>query len=363
MPTIWRPNLAEIPEGPGVYSFRDAQGAILYIGKALNLRRRLASYGQRRTRQPAKLRRMLARARGVTIEETGSELEALLLESRLLKRDPPPFNRLSTRYAALPFVKLTLTEPFPRLVLTRQFAADGDLYLGPFPRHEVAEVVLTALQRLFPLRTCEGPIRPGVAPSPCAAFHVQKCAAPCVGPPLAAVYQRHIAEMLALLARGREAIVQRLLGERQRAVEALMFERARHLHALLTAFDEATLGRPLALMPVAQRHMAVLFARPPAPRQEVFLIRAGRFAGRLVLEGGPHERAWLRSMSASGDERRHSAQAASAEAVVDELRIVAGWLQRTRSQARWVPLAPHMSHAEAIEAALRALASPPTAAV
>jgi excinuclease UvrABC nuclease subunit len=78
----WRPNLAEFPEQPGVYLFRNARGAVLYIGKALNLRRRIASYFHQRRRQPPRLRRMIGRARAVTMHETGSELEALLLESR-----------------------------------------------------------------------------------------------------------------------------------------------------------------------------------------------------------------------------------------------------------------------------------------
>ena len=113
MKHAWRPNLAELPEQPGVYLFRNARGAVLYVGKALNLRRRIASYFQQRRRQPARLHRMIGRARGVTLCETGSELEALLLESRLIKQERPPFNRLSIAYVALPFVRLTLERTIP----------------------------------------------------------------------------------------------------------------------------------------------------------------------------------------------------------------------------------------------------------
>ena len=148
----WRPNLAELPEEPGVYLFRNARGAVLYVGKALNLRRRIASYFHQRRRQPSKVRRMIGRARAVTVHATGSELEALLLESRLIKQELPPFNQLSTAYSALPFVKLTLDEAFPRLMLTRQLRPDGGHYLGPFARFDNAAAVLAALQRLFPLR-------------------------------------------------------------------------------------------------------------------------------------------------------------------------------------------------------------------
>jgi excinuclease UvrABC nuclease subunit len=337
--------------------FRSAKRTILYIGKALNLRRRIASYGSQYSRQPAKVRRLMARARAVTIEETGSELEALLLESRLLKRETPPFNQVSTHYAAPPFVKLTLTEPFPRLLLTRQFAVDGDVYLGPFPRYDIAEAVLTALQRLFPVRTCEGPIAPGVSPSPCSAWHVKKCAGPCVSAARAAVYRHHIAQVLALLVRGREAIVQGLLAERQRAAEALLFERASHIHALLVRFDEATLGRPLAFIPVAQRHLAVCFERDQQRASEVFLIRDGLFAGRVVLEGPPHTYKGLKTaLLCWYGETRHR-HVSGGDEVVDELRLVAGWLHRTRQHARWVRLDPEMTPTEELQAVIQAIAS------
>lgn len=358
MSMAWRPNLSEIPERPGVYHFRSARGAILYIGKALNLRRRIASYVQRRAGQPAKLRRMLARSRAVTVEETGSELEALLLESRLLKRETPPFNQLSTRYAALPFVKLTLAEPFPRLLLTRDFAADGSLYLGPFPRYDIAETVLMTLQRLFPLRTCEGPIWPGVSPAPCAAFHVRKCAAPCVSAAHAAGYQRHVTAVLSLLAQGCEAILQRLRDERQRAVEALRFERAHHLHALLAAFDEATLGRPLALIPVAQRNLAVCFEMPQRRGYEVYFIRHGLFSGRVVLEGSPPHLRRLPAASTCWYSSERPLNAGSSEAMVDELRLVAGWLHRTQRRARWVHLDPQMRSTESLETVIQAITMP-----
>jgi excinuclease UvrABC nuclease subunit len=354
----WRPNLPDIPERPGVYLFRDARGAILYIGKALNLRRRIASYFHQRRAHPGRLRRMIRRARAVTTHETGSELEALLMESRLLKQETPPFNRLSTAYVALPFVKLTLAEPFPRLLITREFAPDGGHYLGPFPHFEIAAVVVAALQRLFSLRTCEGAILPGVTPQPCEAFQVRKCAAPCVGPLQASSYAQHVDGLLALLVRGAEAVLQRLREERQRAAEAMFFERASHLHTLQAALDEALVGRPLALLPVAWRNILAVFDRQPPHTREIFCIRQGLFAGRIALDEGP--RAWhglatcLTRDPSAGDPALRGT-----DAVVDELRIVAGWLQRTRTRARWVHFSPEMSPTAAVEAVREATSSGP----
>jgi DNA polymerase III subunit epsilon len=351
----WRPNLAELPEQPGVYLFRNARGAVLYVGKALNLRRRIASYFHHRRRQPPKLRRMIGRARAVTIHETGSELEALLLESRLIKQEIPPFNQLSTAYVALPFVKLTLGEPFPRLVLTRELILDGGQYLGPFPRAEIAALVLAALQRLFPLRTCEAPVLPGVLPTPCEAYHLRKCAAPCVGPSVAATYHQHVEALLALLVRGHKAIMQRLRDERQQAADGMFFERAGHLHTLLAALDKATVGRPLALLPVALRNFVVIFAPAMPHTQEIVCVRHGLFAGRFVGGEKLDDRQALKGFLA----RCYGATEATprvGEAVVDELRIVAGWLQRTRARAQWVRLDAPMNATAALEAVMCALA-------
>ncbi len=378
MNVVWQPTSSEVPEQPGVYLFRNARGTILYVGKALNLRRRIASYFQRRARQPAKVRRLVARARGVTIHVTGSELEALLLESRLIKQAMPPFNRMSTDYSPLPFVKLTLADPFPRLLLTREFEADASHYLGPFSQWEAAEVALAALQRIFPLRSCETPIVPGVSPHPCPAFYVQKCVAPCVGKDSALAYGRHVADLLALLARGREAILQRLMEERQRAADAMLFERAAHLHALLIALDAATLGRPLALLPVAHRNVAVVFAGRHSNAHDIFFVRGGLFAGRSSLREHAQDLERLETLLAdcyfpihpsfvsgltgggtlsfpSPPDLPHSTLSGG-EAVVDELRIVGGWLHRTQQRARWVFITPQMSLKDAVGAVVSAMA-------
>ena len=354
MNPAWRPELADLPERPGVYLFRNAKNAVLYVGKALNLRRRIASYFHRRRQQPPKLRRMIARARALTIHQTGSELEALLLESRLIKQEAPPYNQLATAYIPLPFVKLALREPFPRLLITREWTPDGSHYLGPFPRFEIAAVVWAALQRLFPLRTCDTPIQPGVFPQPCEAFQVRKCAAPCVGGDTALAYHRHVDELLALLAQGRGAIVQRLREERQRAADAMFFERARHLHTLLAALDEATIGRPLALLPVALRNIVALFERSPPYTHEIVCIRHGLFAGRLVNGGRLIDRrtldAFLTRCYVNPD---HAPR--RGEAVADELRIVAGWLHRTRGRALWAYLHPWTTSTAAVDTVMHAL--------
>jgi excinuclease ABC subunit C len=217
--------------------------------------------------------------------------------------------------------------------------------------------VFAALQRLFPLRTCEAAILPGVFPTPCEAFHLKRCAAPCVGLPAAAIYRQHAEELLALLARGHRAILQRLGEERQRAADAMLFERAGHLHTLLAALDEATIGQPLTLLPVAMRNLVVIFGQALPHTQELFCVWQGRFAGRLRLgerpDAGQEIEMFLTRYYVGADPLPQGG-----ETVVDELRIVAGWLHRTRARARWVYLTSQRSLTDVLDAVMRAMLPP-----
>jgi excinuclease ABC subunit C len=255
---------------------------------------------------------------------------------------------LAVEYACPTFVKLTCTDPFPRLLLTREFAADGSQYLGPFPRFDMAEVVLAALQRLTPLRICEGPIVPGVSPRPCEAFYVKKCVAPCTGSESASGYPAAVEAVLALLQGGRKALLQRLAQDRERAAAALQFERARHLHALLTGLDAVTVGRPLALVPVASRNLVVRLRRD-ASLDDVFCVRHGLLREQLSVQGSGLDRERLRAALARCYFAEAPGSSLGGQAVVDELRIVGGWLHRTAHRARWVSITPRMSLEEALE--------------
>jgi excinuclease UvrABC nuclease subunit len=148
--------------------------------------------------------------------------------------------------------------------------------------------------------------------------------------------------------------LQRLREKRQQAANGMFFERAGHLQTLLTALDEASSARPLALLPVAMRNFVVIFTRALPYTYEMFGIRGGLFAGRLV--GGEKANDWqavdtflTRCYGAPGDAPR------AVETVVDELRIVAGWLQRTRPEARWVHLKMPLNTAAALKTVMGAI--------
>jgi excinuclease UvrABC nuclease subunit len=153
--------------------------------------------------------------------------------------------------------------------------------------------------------------------------------------------------------------LQRLREERQRAADAMLFERAGHVHTLLTALDEATVGRPLSLLPVALRNLVVMLAPGAPPTQEIFCVRHGLFAGRLRLgdqpDAGQAIETFLARCYAGPDPWRQDG-----EAVVDELHIVAGWLHRTQARAQWVSPVSRQNLTDVLDTVMRTISSPPT---
>lgn len=169
-----------LPREPGVYFFKDANGRILYIGKAKSLRDRVRSYFRGHDERP-KVPRMLAQVDQIDILIAGSELDALRLEDDLIKRHLPPFNVRLRDEKSYPYIAVTLGDEYPRVILTRDRGRRGDRYFGPYASSRKVRETLDILNRIFPYRPCEGP-KPGRHSGiPCLDYHLERCAAPCVG--------------------------------------------------------------------------------------------------------------------------------------------------------------------------------------
>lgn len=169
----------ECPDAPGVYVFKDKLGRVLYVGKAKNLRKRLASYFRLQASLAFKTRAMLARAANLDVLRTGTEKEALLLESSLIKKHRPRYNICLRDDKQYVLFKLDFQTDFPRLTLTRRVVRDGSLYFGPFTSAHAARQTLKAVHRLFPLRRCKDSVfRNRVRP--CLYHDMRQCLAPCV---------------------------------------------------------------------------------------------------------------------------------------------------------------------------------------
>ncbi len=179
-----RENLEEklraLPRGPGVYLFRDAAGEVLYVGKAKSLRSRVRSYFQRGDTRVGTAA-LTERIDDVEVIVTRTEAEALVLEQNLVKRHRPPFNIRLRDDKSFPYIAVTLSDEYPRVMFTRERHRRGTVYFGPYANAKKVRETLDVLNRVFRFRPCEGP-RPGRHSGiPCLDYHIDRCFAPCIG--------------------------------------------------------------------------------------------------------------------------------------------------------------------------------------
>ncbi len=172
--------LDKVPDRPGVYLYKDAKGQVIYIGKAASLRSRVRSYFQESRARDPKTDALVGQIRDLDYIVTGSELEALILESNMVKKHRPRYNIILRDDKHYPFLRLTTDEEFPRLVVARRVQKDGSAYFGPFYPATAMRQTLRLVRQLFPLRTCRIKID-GTLPRPCLQYYIHRCHAPCTG--------------------------------------------------------------------------------------------------------------------------------------------------------------------------------------
>jgi len=181
METRLQERLKNLPTKPGVYLFRDVDGAVQYIGKAKSLRSRVRSYFQRGGDARLGMGQLVARIADVELIVTGSEVEALHLEQNLIKRHRPPFNVRLRDDKSFPYIAVTVEDEYPRVMFTRERHRRGVVYFGPYANAKKVRETLDVLNRVFQFRPCEGP-QPGRRSGiPCLDYHIERCKAPCVG--------------------------------------------------------------------------------------------------------------------------------------------------------------------------------------
>jgi excinuclease ABC subunit C len=231
----------QAPESPGVYEFQDSRGKVLYVGKAKQLRRRVLSYFSREL-EP-RLAGMVARAKRLEFVVTATEVEALILENRLIKRHRPRYNVLLRDDKTYPYVKLTTGEAWPRAHLTRRIVDDGHSYFGPFLGHGMAARVMDLIRTRTQVRTCSIEID-GTLPRPCLYYDMGACLGPCVaGLTTAEDYGRAVEEVTLLLEGRHQELKPRLEAQMWRASESREYERAARYRDLTRALDELARGQ------------------------------------------------------------------------------------------------------------------------
>ncbi|NLO28378.1 MAG: excinuclease ABC subunit UvrC [Actinobacteria bacterium] len=276
------------PNLPGVYLHRDAVGAVIYVGKALSLRKRLLNYlpalsGDPSGRLPAKVNEMMERA--VTVEwiVTSNEVEALLLEHNLIKQHRPPFNIRLRDDKSYPYIVVTTEDEFPRVMFTRRPHRRGNLYFGPYSNAAKVRETLDALGRVFPMRTCRGR-RPGRrSGSPCLQFHIERCPAPCTGAVDASEYRAVIGQVVDFLSGRENKVMGRLERSMQEAAERQDFESAAVFRDRLEALRHVLERQQIQSSTLGSADITGLALDEWGANVQVFITRDGRLADRRSL--------------------------------------------------------------------------------
>jgi excinuclease UvrABC nuclease subunit len=331
--------------------FSDRSGRLLYVGKSVCLRQRVRSYFGEQAGRYRKLRRLRRRAAGVEWIETGSELEALLLESRLVKERHPPFNTLLQRRRHLVFLRLDVTDPFPRFEVTEHLRRDGARYFGPLVLTADAGRLADLLSDTLRLRTCDPPGERLHRHPPCLRRDLGLCHAPCVAPADREAYSRAVSDAAQAFERDGLHFRERLRAEMTEAAERLLFERAARLRDALESMDRLA-GRQQALISAvdALDVVAVCPSRQP-DYLELFLFSEGRFqTQRSVTRGTLRNPEAVLEVSQDllrrrGDPESHGPSVSpgphsglpSEEVepeVLDQLFIISRWLRRNSGEGR-----------------------------
>jgi DNA polymerase-3 subunit epsilon len=351
--TIDEAQVASLPTGPGVYLLKDGAGHVLYVGKSVNVRKRVRQHlrpsGTGRGRGQPRLRRRLKNIADVQAIETPSELEALLLESKLVKRYLPQANSLLRDYQDYPWIKLDLRERHPRLMATRERPTDGARYFGPFRRAPAVASAAVFLSEQLGLRQCSGPLRPG-RQSACALLDMGRCLGPCVGRVSEEEYRAAALQAERVLTGQDTSLLEQLAVRRDQLAEELRFEDAAELRDRIRDLEQVVSVQQ-RLTAFADRNVVVVApdTRPEAVR--LLLVRAGRLVDQVslpVTATPSHLRQVLRRAYQSPGP--HPAQVSNDE--LDDLLILDSWLRRHADTAREVPVSLEAPTAAA--AALRA---------
>ena len=218
--------LKTLPAKPGVYLFRDAEGDVLYIGKAKSLRPRVRSYFQAAADTRSTMTQLPGRVADVEVIVTDTEVEALHLEQNLVKRHRPPFNVRLRDDKSFPYIAVTVEDEYPRVMFTRERHRRGVVYFGPYANAKKVRETLDVLNRVFPYRPCEGP-KPGRHSGiPCLDYHIERCLAPCVGYVSKDDYRNVVDGVIEFLSGETEPIVRQLETKMRQAAEEERFEEA-----------------------------------------------------------------------------------------------------------------------------------------
>jgi excinuclease ABC subunit C len=265
---------------------KNADGEIIYVGKAINLRNRVRSYFHGGHDQDMKTRQLVRNIIDIEWIVVDSELEALILEMNLIKKHRPRYNIRLKDDKRYPYIKVHWADPFPKVTVTRQMTKDGSRYFGPYTSVWAVHQTLDVIRRIFPYLTCDRNIT-GNDARPCLYFDIKLCTGPCIGAINQQGYRQMIDDLCQFLEGKTEAIISRLQQEMETAAESLNFERAAGIRDQIQAIEQVV-ERQRVISPERIDSDVIAMARADGEAcVQIFFIRSGKLIGReyFILEG------------------------------------------------------------------------------
>ena len=297
--------LQSLPHKPGIYLHKDAEGTVLYVGKAGDLRQRVRSYFGDPSELSPKNRALVAHITDIEFIVVGSEIEALILENEYIKRFQPKYNVRLRDDKNYPYIKVSLNEDFPRVYRVRSFRRDGARYFGPYTSSGAVDATLDLMNKIFPYRTCRfdasgwAPPRGREAdpppdwklkllPRPCTQYYIHRCNAPCVANASREQYDAVIRQVMLFLEGKHDEVLTDLRRQMDEAAENLEFERAASLRDRVRAVEQVLEKQKIINTTGADdQDVIALASEDDETCAQVFFFRGGRLAGRefFILQG------------------------------------------------------------------------------
>jgi excinuclease ABC subunit C len=345
--------LNSLPHTPGIYLMKDAEGTIIYVGKAISLYNRVRSYFQESTDLSPKNRSMVAKIEDIEFLVVRNEVEALVLESNYIKQYRPKYNVLLRDDKNYPYIKVALTEDFPRVYRVRSFHHDGNRYFGPYTNSGAVDATLDLLNKLFGYRTCRydasawAPPRTGEPPAgwkqkllsrPCTQYYIHRCIAPCVAYTTREEYDAVIKQVILFLEGKHEEVIKNLQSRMEEAAERLDFEEAARLRDRIQAVERILeKQRIINTENPDDQDVIALASGDDETCTQVFFFRTGKLVGReYFMMQGTRDSSPGEIMTSFMQQFYESAPHIPGEIIVEvepeDSEVLQNWLREKRKQ-------------------------------
>ena len=273
--------LKKLPAQPGVYIMHDATDQIIYVGKAISLTNRVHQYFQSSRNKTAKIQKMVSKIAWFEYIVTDSELEALVLECNLIKEHQPRYNTMLKDDKAYPYIKVTVTEDFPRVLFARTMKKDKNKYFGPYTSAGAVKDTIDLIHKLYKIRTCSRNLPKDIGKDrPCLNYHIKQCDAPCQGYVSKEQYAESVNQVLEFLNGRYDSVLKMLEKKMMDASDSMDFEKAIEYRDLLENVKKVAQKQKITSSSMEDRDIIAMAKDETDAVVQVFFVREGKLIGR-----------------------------------------------------------------------------------